>query len=83
MIAIRRPQDLAEILRRIREYQGLTAAELGVRVFADRRTIRGRDVGSQGYTAAALIETAKALGYTVALIPDELAGALEPDRRTA
>jgi len=73
LIAIRRPEDLAEILRRIREYQGLTADELGRRVYADRRTIRGRDTGTQGYTAAALIETAAALGYTVALIPHDQA----------
>lgn len=37
-------------------------------VHADRRTVAGRETGHQGYTTAALIETAHALGYRVALI---------------
>lgn len=73
MIVLRNSAELREILRRIREYQDITGAQLGQRLHVDRRTIRGRDTGGHGYTADALIETAHALGYAVALIPLELA----------
>jgi transcriptional regulator with XRE-family HTH domain len=69
VIAIQDERQLAEIMRRIREYRGLTTAELAAQTYVDRRTVRGRDTGDQGYTLAALMTTARALGYTVALIP--------------
>lgn len=71
MIAVVSERQLAEVLQRAREYRQLSRDDLARRVHADRRTVAGRETGGQGYTLAALIETAQALGYTLALIPDE------------
>lgn len=74
MITLNNERQLADILRRLREYRGFSGRDLADRIFADRRTVRGREIGQQGYTVAALIDTAQALGYRVALIgPEEQA----------
>lgn len=69
MITIQNERQLAEVMRRIREYRGVTTTDLATTIRVDRRTVRGRDTGDQGYTLNALMITARALGYQVALIP--------------
>jgi transcriptional regulator with XRE-family HTH domain len=80
VIALSDECQIAEIMRRVREYRGVTASQLARNVHVSRRTIRGRETGEQGYTAASLLETARAFGYMVALLPAP-AGAERPAAR--
>jgi DNA-binding XRE family transcriptional regulator len=72
-------RNLGPLLRRLREEAGLTGDQLGARIHLTRRGICARELHGSALPVGALIETAHALGYRVALIPQ----ALTPDRRTA
>jgi transcriptional regulator with XRE-family HTH domain len=62
-------RQLGAMLRGLRLAAGLTQQQLGDRIHITKKGISNREVNSRAVTAGALIETAQALGYTVALIP--------------
>lgn len=87
MIAIVSERQIAEILRKLREYHDLGHADVARIVHADRRTVEGRETGHQGYTLHALIDTARIYGLRLALVaveePQLGDAAALTDRRTA
>lgn len=76
MIAIRSERHAAELFQHLRHGRGWRPEDLAARIYVSPRTIRGRERGDQGYTGTTLIDTARAFGFTVALLP-----AGEPGRR--
>lgn len=69
MIVIRNGQHTAKVLRHLREQAGLSRRQLSERIFISDRTIANREYGQRGLDADALIDTARAVGFTVALLP--------------
>jgi transcriptional regulator with XRE-family HTH domain len=74
MIVIRNGHHTAQVLRHLREQAGLSRKTLGERIFISDRTIANREYGQRGLDTNALIDTARALGCTVALLPDPRPG---------
>jgi len=75
VIIIRNGQHTARVLRHLREQAGLTRKQLSERIFISDRTIANREYGERRLDTDALIDTARAFGFTVALLP-----AGEPER---
>jgi transcriptional regulator with XRE-family HTH domain len=69
VIVILSQRHAASILRRLRQGFGLTQAEVGRRLYADRQTVCRRETGRNALTLEALICTAAVLGFDVALTP--------------
>jgi DNA-binding XRE family transcriptional regulator len=65
-----RTQALA-VLAGLRRERGLTQADFAERLHVHRKTICYRETGHVGTEIGELIRAARALGYTVALIPIE------------
>jgi transcriptional regulator with XRE-family HTH domain len=57
------------VLRHLREQAGLTRKQLSERIYISARTIADREYGQRGLDTDALIDTARAIGFTVALLP--------------
>jgi transcriptional regulator with XRE-family HTH domain len=71
MIVIRNGQHIARVLRHLREQAGLSRKQLGQLIYISDRTIANREYGQRGLNTDALIDTARAFGYDLALIPSE------------
>lgn len=69
MITIRSRQHAALVFRHLREGQDLDRRDLAQRLFVSPTTIRNRELGDRSMAAEVLIDTARALGFTVALLP--------------
>lgn len=80
-----RERELGLLLRRLRHDAGLSLRDLAPRLHITKSGLANRETDSRAMTAGALIETANALGYDLALVPraEPAAGLLTPDRRTA
>jgi transcriptional regulator with XRE-family HTH domain len=80
MIVIRNAQHTARVLRHLREQAGLTRKDLSQRIYISDRTIANREYGQRRLDTDALIDTARALGYDLALIPreDDRSGRADP-----
>jgi transcriptional regulator with XRE-family HTH domain len=76
MIVIRNGHHTAQVLRHLREEAGLSRRALSERIFISDRTIANREYGQRGLDTDALIDTARAVGHVVALLPIR-----EPGRR--
>ena len=86
MITIRNRAHAARILRHLREQQHLTRRQLAARIYVAPKTIQSRENGITGLAADVFIDTAHALGYTVALIRNghhDTGTGWPDDRRTA
>lgn len=68
MITIRNRWHAAQLLKHFREAQRLTRVDLARRLFVSSKTIGNREQGVAGIALDAVIDTARALGYQVALI---------------
>lgn len=75
MITILSDRNLGALFRRLRLANGLTMEQLGARVHISKKGVSNREHHGRAVTAGALIETANALGYTVALVPARHPGA--------
>jgi transcriptional regulator with XRE-family HTH domain len=64
-------RDLGLLLRSLRHEAGLSLVELGERTRTTKGGISKREIHCRALTVGALIETADALGYDLALIPRE------------
>jgi transcriptional regulator with XRE-family HTH domain len=69
MIVIRNGHHTAQVLRHLREQAGLSRRALSERIFISDRTIANREYGQRGLDTDALIDTARAVGHVVALLP--------------
>jgi len=92
VITIRSRQHAAQVFRHLRLGQYMERATLAGRLFVTPKTIANREQGVAGLSTEVFIDTARALGFTVALMPITRAGRrdtgtgwpdLTPDRRTA
>jgi transcriptional regulator with XRE-family HTH domain len=68
-------RQIGPLLRRLRKREGLTLEQLGARVHLTRKGVWNRELNSRAITAGALLDTAHALGFTVALVPQRHPGA--------
>lgn len=68
MITIRSRHHAAQIFKHLREGQHLARTDLARRLFVSSKTIGNREQGVAGLALDAVIDTARALGYQVALI---------------
>jgi hypothetical protein len=75
-IPVTRASDLGALLRDLRHRAGLSQRTLAGLAHVSKSGLSAREQRS-GMTAGALVDHARALGYTLALVP------LTPDRRTA
>ena len=69
MITLTDDGQLGPLVRKLRSDAGLTLAQLARRCHVTKGGIAKRETSSRAMTAGALIETAAALGYDVALVP--------------
>jgi transcriptional regulator with XRE-family HTH domain len=83
VITLTNDRELGQMLRRLRHDAGLSLNDLAPLCHVSKGGLSKREIDSRAMTAGALIETANALGYDLALVPKQAAGALTPDRRTA
>lgn len=74
MIVLSR-QHLRTSFRRMRLNRRLTQAKLAERLHVHHRTVAYRESGRSHLDADAILQTAHALGYAVALIPQRHPGA--------
>lgn len=70
MIRLTDHSQTRQILRQLRRAQGLTQATLGQATHVTTKAISYRENGHRDLHISALIDTAKALGFIVALLPD-------------
>lgn len=75
MITIPTGHYAGALFRHLRETAGLSRRQLAARLFVSMVTVGGRERGTKGYDADALIDTAHVLGFRVALIPQRHPGA--------
>ena len=71
MITIRNRHHAAQLFGYLRQTQRLTRRELAGRLFVTPKTVANREIGVGGINTDVLIDTARALGYRVALIRDD------------
>jgi transcriptional regulator with XRE-family HTH domain len=74
VIAIRNRQHAAQVLRHLRIGQDMERTTLARRLFVTAKTIANREQGVAGLATDVLIDTARALGFTVALLPEQRPG---------
>lgn len=74
MITIRSTHHAALVFRHLREGQQLARRDLARRLFVSPRTIQNRELGDRAMAAEVFIDTARALGFTVTLLPDQRPG---------
>jgi transcriptional regulator with XRE-family HTH domain len=68
-LRIRSEEQALRLLGKLRQLAGLTQADLAKKLRVSPSTVKRREQTRLGVYAAALIETADALGYDIALIP--------------
>jgi transcriptional regulator with XRE-family HTH domain len=76
MITLTGPRQTREVFRHLRQGRGLTQANLARAVHVTPPAIGMRERGERGLPIDTLIDTARAFGFTVALLPIR-----EPNRR--
>jgi transcriptional regulator with XRE-family HTH domain len=69
VITLTNDRHLGRLLRHLRIGAGLSQTQLGIRTHMTKGGISKREIDSRAVTAGALIETARALGYSVVLVP--------------
>lgn len=62
-------RELGPLLRQLRHAAGLSLNDLAPRCHVTKGGLSKRETDSRAMTAGALIETARALGYRVELVP--------------
>jgi len=62
-------RDLGLLLRQLRRAAGLSLVQLGERTNTTKGGISKREIHCRALTVGALVETAAALGYDLALVP--------------
>ena len=75
MITIDDQRHAGRVLRYLRRCRSLTQRQLAALLFIRHTTIGNRELGDRDISAHAPIDTARVLGYRVALIPARHAGA--------
>ena len=75
MITIPNDRHLGQLVRRLRLRAGLSQTELGRRLYMSKGGVSKREIGARAMTAGALIESAHAVGFDVALVPSRHPGA--------
>jgi len=71
VITIRNTHHAAQLFGYLRQTQRLTRRQLAERLFVSAKTVASRETGVLGINTDALIDTARALGYRVALIRED------------
>ncbi len=74
MITIRNRSHAAAVFRHLRVGQGLTRRQLAERLWVSEKTIGNRERQTLAMSTEVLIDTAHALGHTVALLPNPRPG---------
>lgn len=69
MIPILTDRNLGLLVRDLRRQSGLTQSELGKRTHTSKSGISKREIDARAMHVGALLDTGRALGYTLALIP--------------
>jgi transcriptional regulator with XRE-family HTH domain len=69
VITLTNDRELGQMLRRLRHDAGLSLNDLAPLCHVSKGGLSKREIDSRAMTAGALIETARALGYAVALVP--------------
>jgi transcriptional regulator with XRE-family HTH domain len=69
VITIRSRQHAAQVFHHLRQGQHMERTTLARRLFVSPKTVANREQGVAGLTTDVLIDTARALGFTVALLP--------------
>jgi transcriptional regulator with XRE-family HTH domain len=75
VITILNAQHLARTLRQLREQADISRRSLARRLFISIGTLINRELSTRGIPTDALVDTASALGYDVALVPARHPGA--------
>lgn len=68
MITLTSDRELGRLLRQLRHDAGLSLNDLAPLCHLSKGGLSKREIDSRAMTAGALIETARALGYDVALV---------------
>lgn len=74
MITIRSRQHAAQVFKHLRQGQDMPRTTLARRLYVSSKTVANREQGVAGLSTETLIDTAHALGFTVALLPSQRPG---------
>jgi transcriptional regulator with XRE-family HTH domain len=69
VIVIDNDRDLGQLIRQLRHEAGLSLTQLGARCHITKGGMGNRETKPRAMTAGALIESVRALGYDVVLVP--------------
>lgn len=75
MITILNRRHVALLFRHLREARHLTRQEVAARLFVSTKTVANRERFDKGVNTEVLLDTARVLGYDIALIPARRPGA--------
>lgn len=69
MIRIRNSQQLARLLRQLRETAGMSRRDVAGRLFITPKNLGDHETGRRGWNTDATIDIANIFGFDVALVP--------------